>query len=94
MVTLKSECLSLKLIDVEDIDLACVICFSDASFAKRTGNYLQIKYILFLHKYKNYFLQLREFTQRVLKSTFATESLAFEQASFIIISCICETFNR
>ena len=47
---LKSECLSLKIVDVEDIDLCTIVCFSDASFANIKDNSSQSGYIIFLYK--------------------------------------------
>ena len=35
---LKSEYLSLKIVDVEDIDLCTIVCFSDGSFESLKDN--------------------------------------------------------
>ena len=47
---LKSECLFLKIVDAEDIDLRTIKCFSDASFANLKGDSPRSGYIMFLYK--------------------------------------------
>ena len=47
---LKSECLSLKIVDVEDIDLSTIVHFSDTSFVNLKDNSSQSGYITFLYK--------------------------------------------
>ena len=59
---MKSESLSLKIVDVEDIDLCTIVCFSDACFANLKDNSSQSGYIIFL--FKNY----KSFSQIALKS--------------------------
>ena len=56
---MKSESLSLKIVDVEDIDLLCtIVCFSDASFANLKDNSSQSGYIIFLFKNNKSFSQI------------------------------------
>ena len=55
---MKSESLSLKIVDVEDIDLCNIVCFSDASFANLKDNSSQSGYIIFLFKNNKSFSQI------------------------------------
>ena len=54
---MKSESLPLKIVDVEDIDLCNIVCFSDASFANLKDNSSQSGYI-FLFKNNKSFSQI------------------------------------
>ena len=55
---MKSESLSLKIVDVEDIDLCTIVCFSDASFANLKDNSSQSGYVIFLFKNNKSFSQI------------------------------------
>ena len=97
---LKSEYLSLKVVDVEDIDLCTIVCFSDGSFANLKDNSSQSGYIIFLYKNNKSFSPIAwesRKIKRVVKSILAAETLALEQAQeacFMIKSFICEIMNR
>ena len=97
---MKPECLSLKIVDVEDIDLCTIVCFSDSSFVNLKDNSFQSGYTIFLYKNKKSFSPIAwksRKIKRVIKSTLAAETLPLEQAlvaCFMIKSFFCEIMNR
>ena len=91
---MKSECLSLKTVDVEDIDLCTIVRFSDASFVNLKNNSSQSGYITFLYKNNKSYSPIAWKSRKiktVIKSTLAAETLALEktlEACFAIKSFI------
>ena len=97
---LRSECLSVKLVDVDDINLCTIVCFSDGSFAIFKNNSFQSGYIIFLYRNNKSFSPITwksVKTKRVAKNTLLADTIALQQvleACFMIKSFICEIVNR
>ena len=96
----KSKNVSLKIVDLENLEQCSIICFSDASFANLKGNASQGGFIIFLYRNENLFSPIAWKSlkiKRVVKSTLAAETLALEQAlemCFMMKSLLCELLNK
>ena len=96
----KSESSGITIVNLENIALCSIICFSDASFANLKGSSSQGGYIIFLYRNEKSFSPIAWKScklKRVVKSTLAAETLALEQAletCFMMKSFLCELLNK
>ena len=92
--------MSIKLVDVDDINLCTIVCFSDGSFAILKNNSFQSGCIIFLYRNNKSFSPITwksVKTKRVAKNTLSADTIALQQvleACFMIQSFICEIVNR
>ena len=81
----KFQCFSLKMVDVENINLFTIVYFSDTSFSNLRDNSSQSGYVILLNKNNKLF------------SPIPAETIALKQileACFMIKSFICEIMYR
>ena len=64
---LRSECLSLKIVNVEDTHLCTTVCFSDASFANFKDTSSQSGYIIFLYKNNKSFSPIAWKSRKIMR---------------------------
>ena len=64
---LRSECLSLKIINIEDIHLRTTVCFSDVSFANFKDTSSQSGYIIFLYKNNKSFSPIAWKSRKIIR---------------------------
>ena len=103
---LKTENLSVKIVDLKDLEKCSIVCFSGVSFANLKGNSSQGGFITSLWKFRSEYRNEKLFSpiawksikiKHVVKRAIAAETLALEQAleaCFIMKLFFYEMLNK